>query len=440
MDNRVTWMHSKQFGAPQMNGAKNSEGQMLQVLDACLIDGFNPQTVTAVSIAGNLATLTYGTAHGYELRQILVVSGADDPQLNGRHTVTSKTDTSLVVSLGYIAGAIATAGTITTKVAPLGFESIFGSVNPLQRAYRSSNPLGTRTVLYLDMSYPASNGYNTANPAKRAMIDMCEDMTELGVQINSYTATYNKKPTNRNGQMFWYQSRTYKKSLAVNDPKNSDWVIVGNSDYFYIFSTWYLDLSSPLTQPLRDIGFFGDVISYAGADDKMNCAWIGAIYKNDVPIGDNLYYSTRGAAIGGAINPLTPYGFLIGKANNTSGLDNFILNLSPNPQLNTSGFISDPRFNYPNSINNGYIGMSLLMETAQGWRGIIPSLKFIPQNLGKGNTGAGTSIYTESGTGKDISYTFHDKKIDDDILIVAAHYSPELSDANMGYFALKLGA
>lgn len=440
IDNRVTWMHSKQLGAPQMNGAKNSEGQMLQVLDACLIDGFNSQTVTAVSIAGNLATFTYGTAHGYELRQILVVLGADDPQMNGRHTITAKTDTSLTISLGDVVGAVTTTGTITTKIAPLGFESIFGSVNPLQRAYRSPNPLGTRTVLYLDMSYPASHGYNTANPAKRAMIDMCEDMTELGVQINSYTAAYNKKPTNRNGQLFWYQSRAYKKSLAVNNPQNSDWVIVGNSDYFYMFSTWYSDVGYPITQPLRDIYFFGDTISYGAPTDKMNCGWIGAVAKNDVPPSDQVYYSFNGARIGGYIDPLFPYGFLIGKVNNAVGLDPFLLTTSDSTDAQISGNSTDERFNYPASTTTGYIGQPLLMQTTQNWRGIMPSLHFIPQNLGRGNTNTDTDIYIDPNTGLDISHLTHDLRVDNDMLIVALHYSGTISQAFMGYFALKLGA
>lgn len=442
IDNRVTWMHSKQFGAPQMNGLKNSEGQMLQVLDATIWEngGFNNKSVISASISDNLVTFTYGTAHGYEMKQLIAVSGAVSAQLNGRHPVVSKTDTSITISIGDITGAVGTTGTITTKIAPLGFESIFGNANPLQRAYRSRNPLGTRTVLYLDMSYPASSGYNTTNPAKRAMIDMCEDMTTLGVQINSYTAAFNKKPTNRTGQLFWYQSRTYKKSLAVNDPVNSNWVIVGNGDYFYMFSTWYSDANYPLTQPLRDVYFFGDVVSYTGAADKMNCGWIGAIYKNDLPPNDSILYSSKGALIGGYIDPLLPYGFLIGKANNTVGLEPFILSTSESYTPSLSGHISDQKFNYPNSINNGYIGMSLLIQTDQGWRGVIPCLKFIPQNLGLGNRGPGTEVYVDSMTGSDISNRYHDLKVEGDLLVVAVHYYPSGGNPYMGYFGLKLGA
>lgn len=442
MDNRVTWMHSKQLGAPQMNGAKNAEGQMLQVLDACLIDGFNSQTVTAVSIAGNLATFTYGTAHGYELRQILSVLGADDPQMNGRHTITAKTDTSLTISLGDVVGAVTTTGTITTKIAPLGFESIFGSVNPLQRAYRSLNPLGTRTVLYLDMSYPASHGYNAANPAKRAMVDMCEDMTEVGVQINSYTTTYNKKPTNRNGQLFWYQKRTYKKSIAVNDDRNSNWVIVGNSDYFFMFQTWftYGDSIDYVPEFTRDICFFGDTVSFAGSTDKMNCAWIGQVAKNDVPSGDAIFHSSSGARVGGYIDTLFPYGFFIGKANNAVGLDPFILSTSDNNSIQLSGHSSDEIMNYPLSSEYGYLGQSLFMMTTQCWRGLIPCLQFIPQNLGRGNAGKGTAGYTDPPTGYDISYLTHDLKVEGNTLIVALHYYGASSTPYLGYFALKLGA
>lgn len=45
-DKRFTWIHSGQLNAPQMDGVKLSEGQMLKVLDAVLATGFNPQTAT----------------------------------------------------------------------------------------------------------------------------------------------------------------------------------------------------------------------------------------------------------------------------------------------------------------------------------------------------------------------------------------------------------
>ena len=77
-DKRFTWMHSGQLGAPQMNGAAGSNGQMLQVLDACLIDGFNPQTVTIATKTATTVTLTFGVSHGYEVGQLILVSGATD--------------------------------------------------------------------------------------------------------------------------------------------------------------------------------------------------------------------------------------------------------------------------------------------------------------------------------------------------------------------------
>src|SRR5690606_28768003 len=97
MSDRFTWMHSGQVGAPQMNGASGSNGQMLQVLDACLIDGFNPQTVTMATKTATTVTLTFGVVHSYAERQIVTVSGATDAALNGRHRVVSTTTNTITI-------------------------------------------------------------------------------------------------------------------------------------------------------------------------------------------------------------------------------------------------------------------------------------------------------------------------------------------------------
>ena len=59
-----TWMHSGQLGATKINtsnGAPN--GQLLSILDACLVDGFNVQTVSSVTINGSDIVLTFGLPH-----------------------------------------------------------------------------------------------------------------------------------------------------------------------------------------------------------------------------------------------------------------------------------------------------------------------------------------------------------------------------------------
>lgn len=326
MSDRITYMHSGQIGAPQMNGAAGSNGQMLQVLDDCLINGFNSQTVTMATKTATTVTLTFGVSHGYAERQLLLITGASDAALNGQHRVIAKTNTTVTIDA---VGVSVTTGTITTKVAPLGWESIFGSNDALKRAYRSINPDNTKTVLYLDMTLPTGHGYNAANPIKRAAVSMCEDMTSLGVQINSYTDVKNNYGANPNGSLFWYQARGDAKDAAVNSIKNRSWVVVGNEDYFYFLTDWQTTNDTWIKQ--RDLFGFGDVPSI-DKNDNYNCFWIGAYVVNDAT---SIYQAANGAKINSNPNNFnynsesvgTAHGFFISSASGTGDLQSFSLSL-----------------------------------------------------------------------------------------------------------------
>ncbi len=371
-DKRFTWMHSGQVGAPQMNGAAGSNGQMLQVLDACLIDGFNPQTAISASKTATSVTLVYGVAHGYELSQDVMVTGASDSNLNGRHRVMAKTDTSLTISA---AGVTSVAGTIVTKVAPLGFESIFGSIDPLKRAYRSKDIQSSRTVLYLDMSLPTGHGYNTTNPVKRAMVDMCENMTVLGTQINSYTSAYNNKPTVRNGKMLWYQCREATKNQAVTRADSTDWVIVGSDTFFYIFNDFRGFLSSDLR---RDNYFFGDMFTLSGVATPSNCGWLGAVNPNDT---DNRSAAFIGGTIGGSATLVEQTkGFMIKSANGSGALNPLVLSIDGTERIVGSG-LEGLDTHFPNPASQSILGLPIYALTAQHLRAKLPLLHFIPQNM-----------------------------------------------------------
>lgn len=367
------WFHSGQLGAQQMNGAAGSNGQMLQVLDSCLIDGYNPQTVISATKTAITVTLTYGVSHGYELNQIVLISGANDTVLNAKHRIVSKTSNTITIDA---IGVAALTGTMITKVAPLGWQSIFGATTPLKRAYRSNNEQSSKTVLYLDMSYPTSSGYNSANPAKRAMVDLCENMTTLGVQINSYTNSFNNRPTIRNGKMFWYQCRGYDRPTAVNDSENRQWVVVGNDKVFYLFNLWQsFDIAANAT---RDTFGFGDFDDLQGITTASNCGWIGIVNSNDT---DAYYYTKIGASIGGSAPTLTDNsGVMVKRANNTGGLSPFIFATDGAATLYYSGAQGDST-NFPNPATQSVIGLPVYAMTDQNLRARLPALLAIPQNM-----------------------------------------------------------
>ncbi|MEZ7501020.1 hypothetical protein QO189_00890 [Psychrobacter sp. Arc29] len=412
-DDRFTWMHSGQLGAQQITG--NSNGQMLKALDQALVLGFGDMTVeSAVQTALNV-TITYAEVHSYELQQLILISGADDSKLNGVHRIISKTDTTIVIDA---AGVNNVTGTIKTKIAPLGFESIFGTTDPLKRAYRSANLQGTRTVLYLDMSLPTSHGYNSSNPAKRAMVDMCEDMTTLGVQINSYTDSYNNRPTVKNGQLFWYQARAYEKNHPVLDTKENSWVIVGNGDVFYFLQDW--QRYNPDTLKNRDWYAFGDIPSF-DPDDKFNCFWAGAINRNDT---SPIYWAFNAAAAGGnpdnletSSNPFA-VGFFIKDAMGVGGLELVSLSVDGlEDHILYSGSTYNPMD--VNSLNtDNLVGLPAYLGAKNKLRAIAPRLLLLPYNFND-------------------SLEF-DIQVTDEVLLVALSRDG-FADNVWGYLAFDLG-
>lgn len=411
-DKRFTWIHSGQTGAPQMDGVKLSEGQLLKVLDAGLVTGFNTQNAIKATSTASTVTLTYAAGHGYELRQLIEVNGATDTKLNGRHRVIEKTKETITLDAK---GVTVFTGSIITKIAPLGFESMFGDTDPLKRAYRSANLQGTRTVLYLDASLPTGHGYNTANPSKRLMVNICQDMTVLGTQINSYTDAVNKKTTYKNGSLFWYQARPYTKTDPTVNVEFRPWVIVGNGDVFYLFNEW--QDYNPIGNKLRDLYAFGDVTSLGGATDQYNCLWIGAITKNDA---DTMYQASTGGQIGGDIDT-TPIGFFIKDHTGTGTLQNFVFSTDGSAAVRNTGHSAEvPLIPFPNPVSQSILGFPIYTLTKKGLRALMPRLLSIPQHIQN-------NIAT------------YDLAITGNILTVAVFYSSQTSGIENGFYAIDLG-
>lgn len=414
-DADFTWMHSGQLGAPQMNGASGSNGQLLQLLDACLINGFNAQTVVSATKTATTVTFTYGTNHGYVDRQLVDVSGATEVNLNGKHRVVALTENTITVNA---IGVSSLSGTISTKVAPLGFASIFGSTDPLKRAYRSANPESTQTVLYLDMAIPAGGGYDASSPAKVARVSFCEDMTELGVQIGSYSDALNNYASNVNGSLFWYQAKGAIESDSVTTNQNGSWVVFGNGDYFYFMPEW-TTFSTYRGQKSRDFYAFGDVPSLSGEQDNFNCLWIGSVNINNRERIN--YVTSNGAKVDG--NPTSAgdrVGYFIAKSSGLGGAQPLVISSSCNPSqpLYFSGASGLP---FPNASTQSLIGVPLYGLSAGDLRTHMTRLLAIPQNMG--NTPLAS----------------YDLNIFGDLLVVAlAHYIGATATKYYSYLAFDV--
>lgn len=282
----VTWFSSAQSSMPAIN-AKDPDG-IIKVLDACLVQGGIDKSVLTATIVDNTVVLDFGVGHGFNLYQNIYITGADDNLLNGTHKVVSATNNTATIA---IVGVLSGSGAIKAKIAPLGYESIFGKTDPLKRAYRSLAQSSSKRVLYLDMGYPVPSNYSSTSPARRAMVSVCEDMQEIGVQINSYTDLINDNPAEPNGSLFWYQSRVATRAESVPS-RPVAWKLVGNGDFFYLCVSWSNWFGGEIR---HDVFGFGEYVSLGGSNDRT---FVSAIINNNDTTSE-LYEGSLGSKMSG---------------------------------------------------------------------------------------------------------------------------------------------
>ena len=73
------YVHSNN-NAPQL---QNAYGSMIDVLDACLVNGFGSQAVATLTASGTTVTATYGSAHNYLRYQVTKIAGVNQTEFNG---------------------------------------------------------------------------------------------------------------------------------------------------------------------------------------------------------------------------------------------------------------------------------------------------------------------------------------------------------------------
>lgn len=232
--------------APQL---QNAYGSMINVLDACLVNGINIGTVSSLTASGTTVTALFSSSHNLMQYQVIKITGASQPEFNGEHRIlTVPNAQSVTFELAAVPSATTATGTITASLPPLGWEKPFSSINPNgggKAAYRSKNLLlpsrpFLRVVDELDPVY-------TATYAKYAKVGIVEDMTDidvmLGVQapFDSNLPNKNWVGTGSGGSAVDGWSKWYYASNAINAGDSSppttsikQWLLVGNGDFFYI--------------------------------------------------------------------------------------------------------------------------------------------------------------------------------------------------------------
>ena len=239
--------------APQL---QNAYGSMINVLDACLVNGINIGTVSSLTASGTTVTALFSASHNLMQYQVIKITGVNQPEFTGEHRIlTIPNAQSVTFELAAAPSTTTATGTITASLPPLGWEKPFSSTNVSgggKAAYRSKNLLlpsrpFLRVVDELDPAY-------TATYAKYAKVGIVEDMTDidtmLGGQAPFDAALPNKNWVGRadsgkaviNGWSRWYYARNGDASLDVKDnvsPPNGirQYILIGSTDCFYLINS-----------------------------------------------------------------------------------------------------------------------------------------------------------------------------------------------------------
>lgn len=263
--------------APQLT---NNFGCMIDVLDACLVNGFGSQTVSTLTAVGTTVTATFGSAHNFMQYQVIKIVGATQTEYNGEFRIlTVPNANSITFQLAATPSVNTATGTISCSLPALGWLKPYSGTG--KAAYRSANTLLAsrpylRVVDALDAAY-------TSTYAKYAKVGIVEDMTGidamLGVQAPYDSANPDKNwvgtgsgTSGINGWARWYYAASGSVSGGLINSQtpaagNRQWILVGNGDYFYIIPTTTVTSATVNTQHASAYGF-GAFKSLLNADNS----------------------------------------------------------------------------------------------------------------------------------------------------------------------------
>lgn len=356
MPSDVKWFSSENLGMPQMMGGSNSD--MLNILDACLVDGINSKVASSTSSDSGLTTISFSSAHGFQKSQMVSITGSANPLLsNNIYKIISRDMSSITIMSNAV---IEQADILTVKLAPLGWESIFGTSNGTQRAYRSKTNKNRR-VLFLDMSTPSPSPYDASDAAKAklAVASVCVDMQVIGAQIEPMTDNIN---TSHGSSLFWVAKKADFDGASVPNTR-SQWKLIGNSDFFFFIVGWsgLGNQSGTFASDTYGFGEYGDITG-----GQIDNTFLMAAKKASYPATISATYDA---------NSLQKYIFIADSTLKFVGANISTISTGVHKSGATGA-------DFPNSYGDSIFTLPLKIYRGSDIVGYLPSLLFIETKLG----------------------------------------------------------
>jgi len=195
--------------APVLTG---ENGRLIDVLDACLVNGFSSRSADSITIDNEIATVSLSGGNPYEQHVVVEITGASVPALNSEWRIdTSSASSFTFVCPGVADGAVTGA---TVNRAGAGWAKPFEGTN--LAVYQAVAPDALQLYFHVkdsDGAFAEVRGWGAAEAA-----DTVSDPFPTIAQVAA-------------------GSFGIRKSSAAN-PVQRPWVIIADDKFVYIFVAW----------------------------------------------------------------------------------------------------------------------------------------------------------------------------------------------------------
>lgn len=371
----IKWFSFDNTNAPQFT---NTWGCMIDVLDACLVAGYGSQITSSLIVENGIGIATFGSAHNFKQFQVIEISGASDSKLNTEFKIIGLSANTIEFAVD--ATDQTAVGTISCKVAPLGWTKVFSGEN--KAVYRAKDTEANPFYLRVDNSRDPVYNENYAKFAKVGILESCSHIDDVSAnQVPYDTANPNKNwigtgsgTSAVNGWAKWYHAVSEVAPTSqfneTGSPSNTDkeWFIVGDSSSFYLVST-------PVSQSNNNKNIAAYTYGF-GVTEKKNfrVPFLLAHQRNVAVNSSDFFFNS---------NPLR-YGWASSTILMTNNIGNYNQNLQAYPQyylpdkrtdqtLMRSGIMSfnslEPGIHFSkvmlHSSNNAFMGALPLLYSMQ---------------------------------------------------------------------------
>lgn len=243
MSGQVKWFSSENFNAPSLG---NNWGDLINVLNKCLIDGYGSQNITSVVISDGVGVATFPGAHKLEMFQWIKFTGATNTTLNTEFKILGLTSNTIEFLIDLPDQTITES--IACSLAPIGWSKPFSDEG--RAVFQAKN---TDTNPYFLRVDDTCDPLHTPTRAKFAKVGILESCTSID-DISGPQAPFDPLAPTKNwigtgtagstaaiiGWARWVYA-TAHTSYANNGPLSAvavdgvrDWILVGDDTGFYI--------------------------------------------------------------------------------------------------------------------------------------------------------------------------------------------------------------